>query len=168
MPLDPTNLKQIDLVRLPHSTPLGPVINTRQMYRRRENVGVRIGRRCGHVCPCSRVRSWALSSFHSVLFPERPEMTDSAEAILAQLREACAANRTDRFCVRSEWTGYLPFAISAWIEVAGRDLQINFSQSDLNHLKSTGTIEVVEHSTDESDISESTTYRFVKTPEEPT
>ncbi len=63
MALDPTNLKQIDLVRLLNSTPLGPVINTRQMYKHRENAGVRIG--SGQRVNLFKYVAWLVNTRHS-------------------------------------------------------------------------------------------------------
>mgnify|MGYP007001818586 CR=1 FL=1 len=41
--LDPRNLKPADLARLLNSTPLGVVIDERQLYRHRMRAGFRIG-----------------------------------------------------------------------------------------------------------------------------
>src|SRR5512137_1308119 len=43
MPIDPRNLKPSDLARLLNSTPLGTVIDERQLYRHRMKAGFRIG-----------------------------------------------------------------------------------------------------------------------------
>ena len=43
MAIDPRNLKPADLARLLNSTPLGTVIDERQLYRHRMRAGFRIG-----------------------------------------------------------------------------------------------------------------------------
>src|SRR4051812_32981944 len=43
MQIDPKNLKPTDLARLLNSTPLGTVIDERQLYRHRMRAGFRIG-----------------------------------------------------------------------------------------------------------------------------
>src|ERR1043165_7727930 len=43
MPLDPRRLKPTQLVQLINSTPLGAVLNERQLHRHREKAGLRIG-----------------------------------------------------------------------------------------------------------------------------
>ncbi len=43
MPIDPRNLRPSELCRLLNSTPLGEVINERQLYRHRTKAGFRIG-----------------------------------------------------------------------------------------------------------------------------
>ena len=43
MPIDPRNLRPSELARLLNSTPLGTVIDERQVYRHRVQAGYRIG-----------------------------------------------------------------------------------------------------------------------------
>ena len=68
MALDPTSLKQIDVVRLMNATPLGPVISTRQLYRHRERGTVHIGK--GSKINLFKYIAWLVHTRHSKPEPE--------------------------------------------------------------------------------------------------
>ena len=77
MALDPTNLKQIDLVRLLNSTPLGPVITTRQMYRHRESAGIRIG--SGQRVNLFKYVAWLVNTRHAKPKDDKPNYAPGYE-----------------------------------------------------------------------------------------
>ena len=62
MPIDPRALRPSELCRLLNSTPLGEVINERQLYRHRTRAGLRIGQ--GQTVNLVRYVAWLVSLRH--------------------------------------------------------------------------------------------------------
>ena len=69
--LDPRNLKPADLARLLNSTPLGVVIDERQLYRHRMRAGFRIGD--GRHIDLLRYTAWLFEQHHAPRKPADPE-----------------------------------------------------------------------------------------------
>jgi len=86
MAIDPRNLKPADLARLLNSTPLGTVIDERQLYRHRMQAGFRIGD--GRRVDLYRYAAWLHERKHAPR--QRP---DPAAAYEAMKEAAAARNR---------------------------------------------------------------------------
>ena len=84
--LDPRNLKPADLARLLNSTPLGVVIDERQLYRHRMRAGFRIGD--GRHIDLLRYTAWLFEQHHA---PRRP--ADPQAGYEALKERAAARNR---------------------------------------------------------------------------
>jgi len=80
--IDPRNVKPADLARLLNSTPLGTVIDERQLYRHRMQAGFRIGD--GRRVDLLRYIAWLVERKHA----PRPVRDPAAE--YEALREAAA------------------------------------------------------------------------------
>ena len=90
MAIDPCRLRPTELCRLLNSTPLGEVINTRVLYRHREQAGLRIGE--GRHVDLVRYVAWLVQARH--LPRQEPAATTSADSDLAEAalaRPNCAA-----------------------------------------------------------------------------
>lgn len=86
MAIDPRNLKPSDLARLLNSTPLGTVIDERQLYRHRMQAGFRIGD--GRRVDLFRYIAWLVERRHT---PKAP--TDPLSAYEVMKDKAAARNR---------------------------------------------------------------------------
>src|SRR5579885_3384681 len=71
MPIDPRKLKPSDLCRLLNSTPLGMVLDERQLYRHRMRAGFRIGD--GKHIDLVRYTAWLAHERHN---PKPPPAVD--------------------------------------------------------------------------------------------
>lgn len=83
MAIDPRNLKPAELARLLNSTPLGTVIDERQLYRHRMRAGYRIGD--GRRIDLLRYAAWAADALHA------PRKVVDPEAEYEKLKERAAA-----------------------------------------------------------------------------
>ena len=84
--LDPRNLKPADLARLLNSTPLGVVIDERQLYRHRMRAGFRIGD--GRHIDLLRYTAWLFEQHHA---PRKPADPNAGYEALKE--RAAARNR---------------------------------------------------------------------------
>lgn len=83
MPIDPRKLRPVDLCRLLNSTPLGEVINERQLYRHRSRAGFRIGD--GKHIDLPRYVAWLVHERHAPR-PEAESDGDPYEALKDRAR----------------------------------------------------------------------------------
>ena len=98
MAIDPCRLRPTELCRLLNSTPLGEVINTRVLYRHREQAGLRIGE--GRHVDLVRYVAWLVQARH--LPRQEPTATTSANSDLAEAALAAA-----KLCCRQQkWKGH--------------------------------------------------------------
>ncbi|TQE98696.1 MAG: hypothetical protein FKY71_12510 [Spiribacter salinus] len=88
MALDPRNLKPADLVRLLNSTPLGTVVDERQVYRHRMRAGFRVGD--GKRVDLLRYVGWLIDQRHGPK-DTRPAQDYEAKKEAARLRNATIA-----------------------------------------------------------------------------
>lgn len=79
---DPRKLRPSELCRLLNSTPLGEVINERQLYRHRSRAGFRIGD--GRTVDLLRYVAWLVQVRHE----PRPEATEDPYAIVKERARA--------------------------------------------------------------------------------
>ena len=86
MPIDPRNLRPSELARLLNSTPLGTVIDERQLYRHRMQAGFRIGD--GKRIDLFRYVAWLVHARHE---PQPKPEGDSYEALKERARARNAA-----------------------------------------------------------------------------
>src|ERR1043165_4027495 len=88
MQIDPKNLKPADLIRLLNSTPLGTVIDERQLYRHRARAGFRIGdeRRVN----LFRYIGWLIDEH------DAPRPVSDPRADYQAMKEAAAARNRER------------------------------------------------------------------------
>ncbi|MEK6778951.1 MAG: hypothetical protein AABY80_04710, partial [Candidatus Deferrimicrobiota bacterium] len=86
MPIDPRNLKPSDLARLLNSTPLGTVLDERQLYRHRMQAGFRIGD--GRRIDLFRYIAWLVEKRR-----EPKDVVDPAAAYEAMKEKQAARNR---------------------------------------------------------------------------
>lgn len=85
---------------------------------------------------------------------------DSDSDLFFAIERACEQASTRTFSVHSEWSGYLPFAMSMWMEVDGRDIRIAFDNQQLKQLESAGKIVTVASESIDEDFGEKVTYRL--------
>lgn len=83
MTLDPRRLKPAELVRLVNSTPLGAVLNERQLYRQRARAGYRVGE--GKTVDLLRYTAWLVTQRHAPK-PE-PERLSGYDALKERSRQ---------------------------------------------------------------------------------
>lgn len=81
MAIDPRNLRPGELCRLLNSTPLGTVINERQLYRHRNRAGYRLGD--GNRVDLLRYVAWLVEEVHR---PRAGTASDSYEALKERAR----------------------------------------------------------------------------------
>ena len=81
MPTDPRKLRPSELCRLLNSTPLGEVINERQLHRHRTRAGLRIGD--GRVVDLLRYLAWLIEVRHA---PRRESEGDTYERMKERAR----------------------------------------------------------------------------------
>jgi hypothetical protein len=86
MAIDPRNLRPGELCRLLNSTPLGTVINERQLYRHRNRAGYRLGE--GNRVDLLRYVTWLMAEVHR---PRAESPSDSYEALKERARSRNAA-----------------------------------------------------------------------------
>lgn len=86
MPTDPRRLRPSELCRLLNSTPLGEVINERQLYRHRTRAGMRLGD--GRYVDLLRYAAWLIEQRHR---PRPAAAEDPYEAIKERARARNAA-----------------------------------------------------------------------------
>jgi len=86
MAIDPRNLRPGELCRLLNSTPLGTVINERQLYRHRNRAGYRLGD--GNRVDLLRYVAWLMEEVHR---PRVVSESDSYEALKERARARNAA-----------------------------------------------------------------------------
>lgn len=110
MAIDPRNLKPSDLARLLNSTPLGTVIDERQLYRHRMRAGYRIGD--GRRVDLFRYVAWLVEERDR----PRPEKTRDYEAI----KEA-AAQRNRVLSEAGRDIGELPAVVDADRKARAKD-----------------------------------------------
>jgi hypothetical protein len=84
MAIDPRNLRPGELCRLLNSTPLGTVINERQLYRHRNRAGYRLGD--GNRVDLLRYVAWLVEEVH------RPSVVDESDSYEALKERARARN----------------------------------------------------------------------------
>jgi len=82
MAIDPRNLRPAELCRLLNSTPLGAVINERQLYRHRNRAGYRLGD--DNKIDLLRYVAWLVEEVH------RPRATSAADEYEAQKQRSLA------------------------------------------------------------------------------
>jgi len=113
--IDPRNLKPADLARLLNSTPLGTVIDERQLYRHRVRAGFRIGG--GRRVDMFRYVAWLLEQKHA---PRK--IVDPTTEYEALKERAAARNRALSEAGRD--IGELPAVVDAERKAAAeRDFQ---------------------------------------------
>ena len=86
MAIDPRNLRPGELCRLLNSTPLGTVINERQLYRHRNRAGYRLGD--GNRVDLLRYVAWLVEEVHR---PRVVNESDSYEMLKERARARNAA-----------------------------------------------------------------------------
>jgi hypothetical protein len=86
MAIDPRNLRPGELCRLLNSTPLGTVINERQLYRHRNRAGYRLGD--GNRVDLLRYVAWLVEEVHR---PQASTASDSYESLKERARARNAA-----------------------------------------------------------------------------
>jgi len=86
MAIDPLNLRPGELCRLLNSTPLGTVINERQLYRHRNRAGYRLGD--GNRVDLLRYVAWLVEEVHR---PQASTASESYEALKERARARNAA-----------------------------------------------------------------------------
>ena len=115
MAIDPRNLKPADLARLLNSTPLGTVIDERQLYRHRVRAGYRIGD--GRRVDMFRYMAWLLEQKHA------PRKVVDPMAEYEALKERAAA-RNRALSEAGRDIGELPAVVDAERKAAAeRDFQ---------------------------------------------
>ena len=104
MAIDPRNLKPADLARLLNSTPLGTVLDERQLYRHRMRAGFRIGD--GRRVDLFRYVAWLVDQRHA------PRKVVDPSAEYEALKERAAA-RNRALSEAGRDIGELPAVVDA-------------------------------------------------------
>ncbi|HEV56534.1 MAG TPA: hypothetical protein ENN87_03435 [Phycisphaerales bacterium] len=112
MAIDPRTLRPVDLARLLNSTPLGQVIDERQLYRHRMRAGFRIGD--GRHVDLFRYVAWLVDQRHA----PRPERAPAAD--YEALKERAAA-RNRALSQAGRDIGELPAVVEPGRKAHGRD-----------------------------------------------
>ena len=99
MAIDPRNLRPSDLARLLNSTPLGTVIDERQLYRHRTRAGFRIGD--GRHVDFFRYVAWLVEQVHAPKAESDPAAVTSCPKTtpVGRLDETRAARQPDLACL---------------------------------------------------------------------
>lgn len=140
MPIDPRQLKPSELCRLLNSTPLGEVINERQLHRHRTRAGFRIGD--GKHVDLVRYVAWLVQARHA----PKPE-TDGSSAATADL--AAAAQGAAAIASSSE-------------QGTGHGQKLNHKQEAL--IAALLTERTYAAAAEKAGVSESTLYRWLRQP----